>query len=33
MDFEVQAPLYRLLRGIQDELLAEERSGAPRDEW
>ena len=40
-DFEVQAPIYRLLRGIQDELLDEARQAAAdekklqrnQDEW
>lgn len=34
-DYETLSPLYRMLRGMQDELLEEERqmAAAPRDEW
>lgn len=39
-DWQAMAPVYKLLRGIQDDLIAEERAeaaktiaAAPRDEW
>lgn len=32
-DFETLAPIYKLLRGMQDELTNEQRKAESRDEW
>ena len=32
-DFQTLAPIYRMLRGMQDEIIDEERRANSRDEW